>query len=422
MSTKDPKHLSADQSSADYDVTDEQIEEALNRLFRTVKDEDVPAAWAQRRIQAKERAMSAPFVQPALEEEPGNPALEEIKPAGVASLKVVDAFQADAEASANTSVFASSNAGSMPSLAHASPSTSPAAAPGFARKQRRRARRWTSGVVAAALAGVMLFTSWGQDVMANMLNTFRVQHFEAISLTEADFNGFRQALEDGTVGTRQLDLRLYGEIQQSGSGSSRTVGAAEAEQLADRQLKLLPGTDVEAIEYMPQQEITFKLHPKEINKLIAMLGGKTELPASIDNAPIKLTVPNSFTMVVHAKDSGASNKRLLQLPAPALDVSEDVDVEQVRQAILDLPILPDTLRAKLAAIGDWRSTLPVPSMSDESSRTLRIAGNDAILNASAHDRTLIWLQGDWMYVLSGSLADYPTENDMIKEAEGLMKS
>ena len=73
---------------------------------------------------------------------------------------------------------------------------------------------------------------------------------------------------------------------------------------------------------------------------------------------------------------------------------EGVDLEQVRQAKLDLPMLPDAIRSKLAGIGDWRQPLPIPANADQA-RSLIILGQEAVLSANDHGRSLIWLQDGW---------------------------
>ncbi|SDX74492.1 hypothetical protein [Paenibacillus sp. CF384] len=358
-------------------ISDADVEHALDRLFEAVKDEEVPVAWMEdaEPDRAKQHSNEQPLTDEwTAREEP--PAPIQIAPI---------------------------NEGTR------------------LKKPRRLKKRWLSGATAAVLAGMLLFTSWGQDVMASMLGTFRVQHFETIEISQSDINGFRDALQAGTAGIQQLDLNRYGDIKQEGGGTARDVDAAEAATLAGAQkLKQLPGDGKSIITYMPEQQITFNLHPKEINKMIALLGGETTFPSSVEDSPIVIRMPNTFRMNQAAED-GSTAKQLLQMPAPSIEVSDDVDVEQIRQAVLDLPIIPDEMRAKLAGIGDWRHTLPVPSTSTDNVRTLKVDGNDAILAMTGDGRSLIWLQNEWVYQLSGSTKAYPTEEALINEARGIMK-
>ncbi|RAP74992.1 hypothetical protein [Paenibacillus montanisoli] len=373
------KPLNDSNTQQELNVSDEDIDRALNRLFEAVKNEEVPAAW----LKQDERENVKPAQQPR-ETQPIQP-----------------------EPQLHTLTFEQPSAKQDDALRRKAP--------------RRLKKRWMSAASAAVLAGMLLFTSWGQDVMASMLNTFRVQKFETIEISQSDINSFRQALQDGAAGTQQLDLNKYGEIEQKGGGVVRTVTWEEALALSgDGQLKKLSGDGNAVVKYMPDQQITFKLNPKEINKMIAFLGGKTDFPASIEDSPIVLNLPGTFMTEITGQD-GQREKQLVQLPAPSLDVSGDVDVDRIRQAVLDLPIIPEEMRTKLAGIGDWRHTLPIPSTSTDNIRTLKVDGHEAFITSSGYERSIIWLQNDWVYQLSGSEKAFPSEEAIIAEARGLMK-
>ncbi|AZN39718.1 hypothetical protein [Paenibacillus albus] len=381
---KQPKHLI--EENQELNISEDDVEQALNRLFRSVQEEEVPTVWL------KEEQMPAT----------GQSDEQAVKAAASAAVSQKQEQAPALEVAAVTPLFTTINEEKIPR-----------------KRSNRLKRRWGTIASAAVVAGVLMFSSWGQDVMASVMNTFRVQHFQTVAISESDMESFQAALQDGTVGTRQLDLKRYGEIEQTGGGQDRVVSEAEAGALAgDRPLKELPVKGKAVIHYMPEQQITFKLHPKAINQMIALLGGKTEFPKSVENSPIKLSIPGTF--VTQSSDE-TSSKRLTQLPNPSLDVSDNVDVEQIRQAVLDLPMLPDDMRSKLAGIGDWRHTLPVPSFSTDNVHTTKIDGNEAIVTDSGYSRSIIWLQDDWVYQLSGSTADYPTEDSIINEVRGMMK-
>ncbi|MBP3966612.1 hypothetical protein [Paenibacillus lignilyticus] len=376
------KHKPLNHADAqEHSISDADIENALDRLFDAVKEEEVPAVWMQ---DAKPR-------QSQSEQQPSGQQPDE-------ELALSEQQQPQAPLR-----IAAINEGIRK------------------KKPFWRKKRWLSGATAAVLASMLLFTSWGQGVMAAMLGTFRVQHFETIEISQSDLNAFQSALQDGTVGSRELDLNRYGDIQQQGGGQQRQVDEAEAAQLAgSHALKQLPGEGDKVMKYMPEQQVTFNLHPKEINKLLAMFGGKTKFPDSVENSPIVLKMPGTF-MTKRVTQEGQTAKQLIQMPAPSLEVSDDIDVEQIRQAVLDLPVIPEDMRAKLAGIGDWRTTLPIPSTSTDNIHTTKVDGNEAIVTVSVNGRSIIWLQNDWVYQLSGSMQSYPTEEAILNEARGIMK-
>ncbi|BBH22195.1 hypothetical protein Back11_35400 [Paenibacillus baekrokdamisoli] len=291
-------------------------------------------------------------------------------------------------------------------------------------KPNRMTKRWLSLGMSALVAGLLLLSPWGKTVMASMLSTFRVQHLETVSISSSDLDAFREALAQGTSGVRQLDLKRYGEIEQQGDGPVKTVSLAEASAIAGHPLKTFQGVDSNQVIYQPQQRLIFKLHTKEINTLITLLGGQTVFPKSVNNKPIQLQLSGTFLMQASKKKEDAlssSGKSLSQFPAPSIEVPEGVDLEQVREAVLDLPILPDSIRSQLAGIGDWRHTLPLPTNGGDI-RSVIVAGLETILSSTDHRRSLLWLQNGWVYELSGSLDDYPSDENLIQEAKGLIQS
>ena len=273
------------------------------------------------------------------------------------------------------------------------------------KKPIRRTKSWLSAGMTALLAGLLLLSPSGQKVMASMLSTLRIQHFETVSLTKTDLDAIRQAIVEGTKADQQFNLKRYGDIELRSGGEARMLHMDEADRTGRTSIEAaawrqLAGSDLSAA--------------AEINIKAAHIANKhldcTRLEEELHSlnppmaSPIELHLPGTFLMQASKSGTGtASGKRLTQLPAPSLDVPEGVDLEQVRQAIFDLPMLPDAIRSKLAGIGDWRHTLPIPANADQA-RSLIILGQEAVLSANDHGRSLIWLQDGWVYELKGSIS------------------
>ncbi|MFK7696002.1 hypothetical protein [Paenibacillus sp. HJGM_3] len=286
------------------------------------------------------------------------------------------------------------------------------------RPRRRALRRWVSAVAAVAITGTILFTPLGADALASLYQTFRLQHLNAVTITMDDLERLSNSLAKGSVDMANFDLNQFGQLSQQGGGPNRTVTAAEAAQAAGYPLKTLPGmtaADTSAkYEVQPSLKLGFQLHTAPINKLIGQLGGKSKLPASVDNAPITIELPT----IVNMKQG---SKSLVQLQAPTIVVPEGVDIAQVRKAVLDLPILPEELRDKLEGIEDWRTTLPLPAVEGSSTATT-VAGREAVLYHSGSLRALAWLDNGRIYQLNGSTADYPTDAAILAEAKEIIGS
>ncbi|MBB6693715.1 hypothetical protein H7B90_20165 [Cohnella xylanilytica] len=284
------------------------------------------------------------------------------------------------------------------------------------RPAKRRLRRLTVGAAAAVVAIGLFATPAGDRVLAAMQQTFRIQHLVGVSISADDLTAISDVLERGSPeGDRSFNLAQYGTLSQSGGGENRSLDWNEAERRMGSPLHRLEESGPPS--YQPATTLTFELNVKAVNRLFARLGSKNFLPAEADGQAIRLFIPDG----VSAEGSLSGRPvRLLQFGKPELTMEDGIDAEAVRKAILELPVMPDSLRTKLAAIGDWRNTLPVPAY-DGVSANLKLGGHDAILTEDGNRRYLIWLEGDRINMLSGAEKDFPTESDFRKAAEELVR-
>lgn len=283
------------------------------------------------------------------------------------------------------------------------------------RPAKRRLRR--GSVVAAAVMAVCLLASpWGDRTLAAMLHTFRVQHVVGVGISPDDMAAISGLLERGSPdGDRRFELAQYGTLTQSGGGEDRTVTWEEAKNRMGAPLLQLDSPD--APSFQPASTLTFRLNVKAVNRLLTRLGSSTALPAEADGKAITLHIPDGIAMEGTLAGKPA---RLLQFGKPELTVEGGIDASVVREAILGLPVLPDSLRTKLAAIGDWQSTLPVPAR-DGVTESLRLGTHAAVMTAGDAKRFLLWLDGDRMSLLSVDTADFSEASAFRQAAEELVK-
>ena len=284
------------------------------------------------------------------------------------------------------------------------------------RPAKRRLRRLTAGVAAAVMAVGLFTTPLGERALAAMQQTFRIQHMVGVGISADDMATISGLLDRGSPeGDRSFNLAQYGTLTQSGGGEARTITWEEAEKRMGAPLLQLGNST--APSYQPATTLTFNLNVKAVNRLLTRLGSTTTLPAEADGKAIRLHIPDGI-----ATEGTLSGKpvRLLQFGKPELTVEDGIDAATVREAVLGLPVLPDSLRTKLAAIGDWRSTLPVPAR-DGVTTSLRLGGHDAVMTADGRNRHLLWLDGDRMGLLSGEMKDFPTESTFQQAAEELIQ-
>ncbi|WP_127579158.1 hypothetical protein [Paenibacillus koleovorans] len=280
----------------------------------------------------------------------------------------------------------------------------------------RRIRRLTTGIAAAVIVVSLFTTSLGDRVMAAMQQTFRIQHMVGVEITADDLATISSLLDRGSPeGSRSFSLAQYGSLTQSEGGPARTLTWNEAEKRMGGSLLQLGNSSEPS--YQPATSLTLQLNVGAVNKLLTRLGGATTLPSEADGKAIQLQIPDAIASVGTLAGKPA---RLLQFGKPELTVDGGIDVAKVRDAILGLPVLPDSLRTKLAAIADWQSTLPIPTR-DGVTTNLRLNGHDAIMTRDGKHRLLMWLNGNRMGLLRVDLKDFPTEAAFRQAAEELVR-
>jgi hypothetical protein len=286
---------------------------------------------------------------------------------------------------------------------------------------RARGRWWRLGAagVAVVLCGAGLFGSpLGEKAIAAAMQTFYVHHLQTISPNEVQ--DILNNLEYNRKNHQSYNLKHYGSIQvvSSEKTSLSPVSLGEAVKRSGYRIPSLPGVpqkDVTA-QYMPQAQVTLRLHVGAINRLIWQLGGKTGFPANADGVPIVLTFPPQLQL--YAKDDKHISETLSVMRVPSVQVPQEVNLNQVRQALTGLPFLPDDVRRSLQG-PDWTHTVYVPANKD--TRTVNVGGTDVVIESNHGLRTALWLAHGYAFQLSGSTKVFPTEDamlDAVKEISG----
>ncbi len=280
----------------------------------------------------------------------------------------------------------------------------------------RRLRRLTAAAAAAVIAVGLFATPLGDRALGAMLQTFRIQHVVGVGISADDMASVSELLEKGSPdGDRSFSLAQYGTLAHSGGGKAVTITWDEAEQRMGASLLRLGNSTAPV--HQPSSSMTFQLNVNAVNRLLIRLGSGTTLPAEADGKAIRLHIPDGITTEGTLAGKPA---RLLQFGKPELTVDSGIDAAAVREAVLGLPVLPESIRSKLAAIGDWQSTLPIPAR-DGVTTSIRLAGYDAVMTSDSRKRYLLWVEGSRIGLLTVDLKDYGTELSFRQAAEELIR-
>ena len=240
-----------------------------------------------------------------------------------------------------------------------------------AAKLRKHSFTMKKGIAAACVMAVLL-TSFAfqpvRQVIAETLQIFRMQQVKGINITAEDIDQIRRQLGQGNP---DIFMENIGRIKLT-EGVEKNVSTDEVKNEAGFKVKY-PSAFSEAtphVTLISPTTLELNLNVRNINEMLDSLGGNNLLPPEIDGRTVALEIAQS--VVIEYNISGV-NYEIVQTSLPALQVSDDVDVDGIYASVLELPLLPDNLKRQLKSIKDWKSTIYVPLI-ETTGREVKING------------------------------------------------
>jgi hypothetical protein len=272
-----------------------------------------------------------------------------------------------------------------------------------------RTRAVAAGLVAALVLAGLLVTPGGRAAAAGFLAQFRSQRFQAISLDPAQSN----QVADVVGGLVQTGVFTGDALQVSGFGEPKFVAdLAEAGRIAGFAVPavdpaVLPG----GVERTPRRVMVSTAREARItfdrDRALAYLRshGRPDaaLPERYDGTQLVVQVPAAVVQQFAGRDGGPA---LLVGKAGTVGLTTEggASLEELREVVLSLPGLPAETVAQLKAIGDWRTTLPLPVPADEvRSRPATVDGAEALSFADQTGRlhALLWQRDGHIWGVAG---------------------
>jgi hypothetical protein len=135
-------------------------------------------------------------------------------------------------------------------------------------------------------------------------------------------------------------------------------------------------------------------------------------PAEHETVTMSVDVPASGLVGYRA---GFDSLMIGQMGLPEASIPDEVDLDVLREAILDDPRMPDELADQLGAIENWDNTLPVPVPEGAEYEDLEIDGNPGFLMSIGREgAVLVWTADSTIYFVGGSVS--PDELEQIAES------
>ena len=261
--------------------------------------------------------------------------------------------------------------------------------------------------------------AWAESVLAQ----FRVSKISVVSIDPTRFN----ELSGGTQLSQQISQLLSDSMTVTKKpGDPRpAANAAEANKLAGFAVRL-PTNRSDAPQLSVQDGAAFQLIVNRA-RAQAMLNdagaSNLILPASIDGALIKVSIPAAITagygqcpkltkdaLEASANDSSARTMLncivLTEIPSPTIDAPPDLDIAQLAELGLQFTGMTKEQARAYAQTVDWTSTLVVPIPRNAAQyKPITVDGaNGYLIQRPLDDHpqyAIIWVKQGIIYALSG---------------------
>lgn len=252
----------------------------------------------------------------------------------------------------------------------------------------------TAAVVAACITVQPV-----RGAISNALSIFRVQNVKGLKISLADLETIERKLQRGE---KDINIENMVKIKTTGGEESK-ISVEEAKEIKDFEV-VFPqdimdeDQTVTAIEDMSME---FVLDVENVNSAIKMVGGTRLFPENVDGKPIVVNVAKNISLFCDL-DEG---KEIVfnQTKAPVIEVPEGVDVDEIYNSLVELPILPVDLQNQLKSIKDWKNTIYIPVIEDDM-QEITVNGRNAYAFSNGEKSSgVVWANNGVIYTISGNV-------------------
>ncbi len=257
---------------------------------------------------------------------------------------------------------------------------------------------WPAAAAAVAtLAFVTLGTSAGRSAASSFLEQFRSEHFAAVRIDPARDSAALQELAH--LGTISGDLSTPEPARvASVAAAAARVGFAPA---APDPTRLPAGARrTPDVLVTPARELRFTFDVAKARAWVQQQSQRRPtLPDRFDGASLVVSVP-SAVLLRYPNADGTPAVIVGQARQVAARAEGGVSLDDIRAVLLELPGLSENTRRQLQAIGDWRTTLPLPVPAGRVDwKHTTIAGADALElgDGTGLGSAVVWQRDGRMY-------------------------
>ena len=263
-------------------------------------------------------------------------------------------------------------------------------------------------IIAAACATLLITACITvQPVKAaieSALSIFRVENVKGITVSLKDMQEIQTKLSSGQG---EINLDQMGNIKLQG-GERRSSSPEDIKSLPDIAVAFpsVLSNEVPDITVVEPSTIDFTLKVQNVNQIMKSFGATKLLPDSIDGKTFKADFASQVSINYHVNDKFI---RIMETKSPQLTVPEGVNVDEVYNAVVELPILPEHLQSQLKSIKDWKNTIYIPVVESEMTE-VDINGAKGYLSSQkdkfseGQHSWIVWYNEGVIYTVSGNVS------------------
>jgi len=307
---------------------------------------------------------------------------------------------------------------------------SDAAAPVIALARHRTRSRGATLRFAAAAAAVLFVASFAfapvRGLAAEVLRIFRMEKVQTVSLDSEQLDKMVSAMQQGGG---HVDLQNFGEVWIDGTPDAREVSLGDAQKAMDFPIVLPQSLDgTQTLLLQSAMTYKFKLHAAELNSLLRSLGATHLLPADVDGKVFSVTIPAMINANYQRDDRlptksamsagpvlNGQSVMIAEARSPELVVPDGVDPLAIRDVLINMPIIPQDVRDRLAAITDWQHTLLIPNVGG-SAEDIDLNGTAAVAMTAPHRAPADASKQPWSVLWQHDGVVYGVTGDLTKDA------
>ncbi len=280
-----------------------------------------------------------------------------------------------------------------------------------------RSMRAASAFIAVIAVVVAVTFSPMRTVADDFLNQFRVQKFAAVTipmdmlspLQSSALDGLgeddKQGLQDALGQLGALDTTF--EFDEEELPEPITLEDAEA-QFGDIDE---PGDLPDEFDSAPSAYLTeagsasYALDTANAQMMIDALGLPIySLPDPDQYPTLEFGANVPAAALLEYKDADGKRVIVGQMASPSLSIPDGVNMDALREDILQFPGLPADLVAQLRAIDDWESTLIIPIPEGASSDDITINGEPGLLIEHHLGSAVLWEKDGILFAVIGQVS------------------